>query len=96
VPFGGFAELQEEHSTTSLRAQRQNNVIFNLIGACGRRVKEIAFAGSKNDQEQVQKYADICVTRTHIASQDCGRNNKEHDAHDEQISKVIIISYLGG
>ena len=62
MPFGGFAELQEENSTTLLRAQRQTNVIFNSIGVRRRRVKEYGLAGSKNDHEQVQKQADMCVT----------------------------------
>jgi hypothetical protein len=88
--------LQEEHSTTFLRAQRQNNVIFNLIGVCRRMVKEFGLTGSKNDQEQVQKHADMCLTWTRMASQDCGRNNMGHHAQDEQISNVIIISYRGG
>jgi hypothetical protein len=59
-------------------------------------VEEFGFAGSKNDQEEVDRHADMCVTWTRIASQDCGRNNTGHHAPDEQISNVIIISHCGG
>ena len=82
VPFGGFADFQQEHSITFLRAQRQKNEVLNMISVRGRRVNEIGFAGSKNDEEQVQKHADMCVAVIITASQDCGRNNTGRHAHD--------------
>jgi hypothetical protein len=95
VPFGGFAESQEERLTNLLRAQRQKNEILDLIRVCERRIKEFDFACSNNYEEQVQKHADACVTWTGTASKDCGRKNTKHHVHDNQISNVTI-SYRGG
>jgi hypothetical protein len=55
VPFGGFAEWQEERLTTFLRAQRQKNEILDLIRVCGRRIKEFSFARSKNDENTLMR-----------------------------------------